>query len=142
VQDEQNALTRERAALSVDYWRTTAEQLSSGPEAADSLYPRYAYAKMAAEQASLLFDRGYAAEAEQTLRLANEIGPGSPEAVFRLLNLLTAQGRVEDAIRAAENAMRSLPSVERLQPIFGSNPALPGQLRAALSELQHLQNSR
>ena len=31
------------------------------------------YAKMAAEQASLLLDRGYATEAEQALRLANAL---------------------------------------------------------------------
>ena len=139
VQDEQNALTRERAAQSVDYWRSTAEKLNSDPEAADSLYPRLAYAKMAAEQASLLLDRGYAAEAEQTLRLANEFGAGSPEAVFRLLNLLKDQGRIGDALAAAEAAQRGLPSVERLQPIFGENPALPGQLRAAIEELKRLQ---
>ena len=74
VQDEQNGLTRERAAQSVDYWRTAAEKLSSGPGATDSLYPRLAYAKMAAEQASLLLERGYAAEAEQTLRLTGCAG--------------------------------------------------------------------
>src|SRR5207247_5972295 len=87
VQDEQNGLTRERAAQSVDYWRATAEKLLSDPEAADSLFPRFAYAKVAAEQADLLLKRGYAAEAEQTLRCANETGPGRAVRELRVVNL-------------------------------------------------------
>jgi tetratricopeptide (TPR) repeat protein len=142
VQDAQNALTRERATESVDYWRATAKALLSDSEAADSLYTRLAYAKLAAEQADLLLKRGYSTEAEQTLRLANEIGPGSPEAIFHLLNLLKAQGRVEDALSAAENALRGLPSEERLQPIFGNKPGRGAQLRNAIEELRRLQRSK
>lgn len=143
VQDEQNALTHERAALSVAYWRSTAEQLSSDADGTDLLLPRLAYAKMASEQAALLLERGYSAEAEQTLRLANEIGPGSPEAIFRLLNLLIGQGRISDALAAAEGAQRGIPSMERLNRMFGSDPAVPGQqLRNAIEELKRLQMSR
>src|SRR5260370_17128069 len=36
VQDEQNALTRERASEPLDYWRTTAQQLLAYPEPPDS----------------------------------------------------------------------------------------------------------
>jgi len=136
AQEEQNTLTRERAAQSVDYWRAIAEQFTSGTEGADSLFPKFAYAKMAAEQAALLLDRGYPAEAEQALRLANEIGPGSPEAVFGLLNLLKEQGRLEDALTVAENTLRKLPSQERLQSIFGDSPIFNAQLSAAIEALK------
>ena len=142
VQDENNALTRERAGQSVEYWRATAEKLLSDPEAAESLFPRFAYAKVAAEQADLLLKRGYAAEAEQTLRFANEIGPGSPEAVFRLLNLLNEQGRFAEALAVAENTVRTLPPKDRLRPIFGDNPGLNGPLLNAIEALKRLQKGK
>jgi len=142
VQDEQNALTRERAAQSVDYWRTAAEKFNSGPEATDSLFPRLAYAKMAAEQASLLLEHGYAAEAERTLRLANEIGPGSPEPFFRLVNLLVTQGRLDDALVAAEAIHGNLPSPERLRTVYGENPTPAGQMRNAIEELKRMQKAK
>jgi tetratricopeptide (TPR) repeat protein len=141
VRDEQNALTRERAAQSVDYWRTTAQQLSSGTDS-DSLYPRFAYAKAAAEQAGLLLDRGYAAEAEQALRLANEIGPGSPEAFYRLANLLSGQGRIADAIAAAEAIYGNLPSADRMRTYYGDNPTPAAQMRNVIEELKRTQKAK
>jgi tetratricopeptide (TPR) repeat protein len=107
VQDEHNALTRERAAESVDYWRATAQQLLADPEAADSRNVRMTYAKMASAQAGLFLQRNYPAEAEQAFRLATEIGPASPEAVFRYVNLLVGQGRIEEAIPVAETAVKA-----------------------------------
>lgn len=65
-----------------------------------------AYGKLIASQAGLLIERGYTAEAEQTLLLANQMAPTSPEAVYRYLNLLLDQGRLQEAIPIAENAMR------------------------------------
>jgi tetratricopeptide (TPR) repeat protein len=142
AKDEQNALSPERATQTVDYWRTTAEMLNSGPDATDSLFPRVAYAKMASEQAALLLDRGYAAEAEQALRLANEIGPGSPEAFFRLLNLLVAQGRINDALAAAEATYQSLPSADRMKTYYGDNPTPAGPIRTAIEGLKRLQKAQ
>ena len=109
VQDEQNTLTRERAAQSADYWRTTAEQLLADSEAADSRYVRMAYSKLASSQAGLLLERGYTAEAEQAFRYANEIAPTSPESVYRYINLLIAQNRIQDAMPIAQNALRIEP---------------------------------
>jgi hypothetical protein len=114
VQDEQNALTRERAAQSVEYWRATTVQLLSDSEAADSREVRLSYSKLASSQADLLLNRNYTAEAEQTLRLATQIGPSSPEAVFGYVTLLTGQNRVEEAIPVAEAAMKASPE----KPMF------------------------
>src|SRR6185503_3645661 len=112
VRDEQNALTRERAAQSVDYWRTTAQQLLADPQA-DSDDVRMSYAKLALNQASLLLGRNYTAEAEQTFRLALDLAPTSREAVFTYVNLLTEQNRVEDAIPIAEKALQWSSAPER-----------------------------
>ena len=109
VRDEQNALTRERAAQAVDYWRTTAQQLLADPEVTDSRDVRMSYSKLASSQAGLLLDRDYTAEAEQAFRFAQEIAPMSPEAIFRYVNLLIAQNRVQDAIPIAENALKIEP---------------------------------
>ena len=109
VRDEQNALTRERAAQAVDYWRVTAEQLLSDPNTPEGSDPRKAYSKLASSQGGLLFERGYVAEAEQAFRLAHQMAPTSPEAVFRYVNLLIQQGRVGDAIPIAETAVRIEP---------------------------------
>ncbi len=109
VKDGQNALTPERAAESVDYWRAMSLQLSSGGAADDLTLARQAYAKMAAGQARLLLDRNYAAQAEEDLRIANQICPWSPEVIFSYVQLLTQQGRFADATAVAENAVKAAP---------------------------------
>jgi tetratricopeptide (TPR) repeat protein len=120
VQDPQNALTAERAAQSVDYWQTTAQQLLADPETPDGSNPRKAYSKMAAEQADLLLNRKYTAEAEQALQIANQICPSSPEAVFRYANLLVAQKRFDDAIAVANNAIKTEPANKQFRDLLNN----------------------
>ena len=50
------------------------------------------------------------AEAEQLFRLASEVCPSSPEAVFRYINLLVSQGRVNESLPIVESAMRADPN--------------------------------
>ena len=107
VRDEQNTLTRERAAESVDYWRGLTQQLMADPEFTQSHHARASYSKLLASQAGLLVERNFLAEAEQTFRYANELCPSSPEAVYRYVNLLVAQGRIQDALPVAEAAVRA-----------------------------------
>lgn len=118
VQDEQNALTGERASQSVDYWRTTAQQLLSDPEAASSRDVLLSYSKLVSSQAGLLLERGYVAEAEQAFRIANEIAPTSPEAVFRYVNLLVEQGRYQDAMPIAQTAVRIEPENQQFRNLM------------------------
>jgi RNA polymerase sigma factor (sigma-70 family) len=139
VQDRQNAFSQERAIESVDYWRAMSEKLISNPEAADSLASRLSYAKAAADQADLLLKRGYPAEAEQTLRFANEISPHSPEAFHRLLHFLVERGRLDEARALGENALRTLPSIEELQSVFGNDQKLDTIFRNAIEEVKKVQ---
>src|SRR6266540_5377017 len=118
VQDEQNALTSERASQSVDYWRTIARQLLSDPEATDSRDVRLSYSKLVSSQAGLLLERGYVAEAEQAFRIANEMAPSSPEAVFRYVNLLVEQGRYQDAMPIAQNAVKIEPENQQFRNLM------------------------
>src|SRR6266576_1882119 len=116
--NEQNALTRERAAQSLDYWRTTAQQIAADPEAADSPDVRKTYSKMADDQAALFLDRQYTAEAEQGFQLAIEICPYSPEAVFRYVNLLTGQNRLADAVAVTESAVKAAPDYTQFRDLL------------------------
>jgi len=117
VQDQQGGLTAERAAQSVDYWRTTAQQLLSDPEIPEDSNARKAYSKLVSSQAGLLLDREFTTEADQAFRIANELCPTSPEAVFRYVSLLLAQNRVADALPVAERALKAAPDDKQFQDL-------------------------
>jgi predicted Zn-dependent protease len=120
VQDPQDALTADRAAQSVDYWRTIADQLTADPQTPDGSDPRKAYAKMICAQAGLMLDRNYPAEAEQVYRIANEILPSSPEAVFRYVQLLIDQKRFADAVPVVQNAVNAAPDEKAFRDLLES----------------------
>ena len=101
----QNALSAERAAQSVEYWRATAETLGTATQDRESQDYRKAYAKMAAAQAGLLNQQGYQEPALEAFAIAIRISPGSPEAVFGYVNLLVGQNRIQDAIPVVEAAV-------------------------------------
>jgi len=117
VRDENSALTRERAAQSVDYWRTTAQELLADPDARESAEVLKSYSKLVSSQGGLLANRNFPVEAEQAFRLATEICPYSPEAVFRLVNLLVEQNRFEDALPVAENAVKAEPQNQQFRSL-------------------------
>jgi hypothetical protein len=118
VQDDQNALSPERARASVDFWQNVSRQLAPDPTGESLENPRLAYAKMAAEQAALLLDRKFTTEAEQMLSLATRIGPGSPEAVMRYVDLLINQNRFTEAVPVAEAAVKAAPDNKRFQQLL------------------------
>jgi len=125
VRDEQNTLTPERATQSIDSWRATAQQLLADPQAIASEEVRKTYSKMASSQGGLFQENHLPAQAEEAYRIAVDICPCSPEAVFRLVSLLADQGRVQDALPVAEAAAR----------IVGNNQQ---QFRTLVAELNRL----
>jgi tetratricopeptide (TPR) repeat protein len=118
VRDEQDALTAERAAQSVDYWRAIAQQLLADSQTPEGSDPRKAYSKLVSEQAALLLNRNYSAQAEEAFKIANEICPSSPEAVFRYVNLLTGQNRFQDAVQVGENAVKAAPENQQFRDLL------------------------
>ena len=110
VQDVQNSFTRETAAQAVNYWRDTAQQVLSDAEAPADSADRLAYSKMAAAQAALLADHQYSAEAEQAYRLAMQISPASPQAVYGLGQLLATTDRADEARQLVADFERAHPS--------------------------------
>jgi tetratricopeptide (TPR) repeat protein len=112
---QQSELNATQAAQSVDYWQTAAQQLLSDPDTPQGSDARKAYSKLISSQAGLLVDHGLSAEAEQEFRIALQLTPDSPEAVFRFINLLMSQNRVADALPIVENAIKAAPDNEQLQ---------------------------
>jgi hypothetical protein len=117
VQEEQDALTRERAAQAIDYWQNTVQQLLANPDSAVSLAVQKTYSKMAAEQASLFLHHEYSAEAERAFQIAMEIYPANPEAVFRYTSFLVDQKRMDDALRVAAGGAKAAPENEQLRSL-------------------------
>ena len=97
TQDGQNAFTPERAAQSLDYWRNTAEQIFSDPEAMSSTYALKSYSHDAVSAANLLAAHNFTAEAEKAYRLAAQLWPGNPESVAGLADILLRGGRENEA---------------------------------------------
>jgi len=120
VQDQQDALSSERVTQSLDYWRQTAQQLLAEPDASEDSAISKTFSKMATAQANLFLDRNYTAQAEETLRLATEICPFNPEAVFGYVDLLMGQKRFEDAVLAAQNAVQADPANQQFRNLLGS----------------------
>jgi hypothetical protein len=109
VQDRQGALTAERAAQSVEYWRATTQQLLSDPEATGSSDTLKTYSKMATAQANLFASHSLTTEAEQAYRIARDLWPGMPEAAFGLSELLARTGRADEARRLLDDFAHTNP---------------------------------
>ena len=104
--DDENPLTAQRAAQSLDYWRTAAQRFAGASEASDS-DTRRAWAQMATAQGNLFAGRQYSAEAEQTYRLARDIAPGFLEPVGGLARLLVDTGRAAEAGQLLDDFARA-----------------------------------
>ena len=117
-QDPQAALTPERATQSLDYWRTTTEQLLADPEALQGSDPRSAYAKLLLAQANLFLDRNYSGQAEEALRLATQLAPASPEAVFNYAGLLAKENRFAEASQLVQAALNLAPANQQFQNLL------------------------
>jgi tetratricopeptide (TPR) repeat protein len=118
--DQQWSVSPEQVTQSVDYWRTTADQLLADPDTPEGSDARKAYSKLISSQAGLLVDHQLPADAEQEFRIALEISPESPEAVFRYVNLLMSQNRAVDALPVVERAIKAAPDNNQLQGLRNS----------------------
>jgi len=118
--DGVSALTPERAAQSLDYWRSATQHLLADPEAAASSTARDAYAKLILGQAGLFEDRKLSAAAEQAYQFATSLSPGNPEAVFRYVNLLTQQQRYDEARQLVQTAATAAPDNQQFRELITS----------------------
>jgi hypothetical protein len=109
--DGQNTFTAERAAQSLDYWRTTAQQLLADPNVSGSTEILNSYSHDTVSAANLLAAHKFDAEAEQAYRLANQLAPQNPEAVVGLSEILTRTGRAAEAQQILSEFERKFPNL-------------------------------
>jgi len=112
------ALTADRAAQSIDYWRSAIEAVLVGTDGGSA--PRDDYAKLILGQAGLFEDRQLNSAAEQAYQLAISLSPANPETVFRYVNLLTQQHRYGEAQRIVQNALLIAPNNQQFRDVLAS----------------------
>jgi hypothetical protein len=116
--DPQAALTPDRATQSVDYLRATTEELLADPGTPRGSDPRNAYSKLLISQANLFLDRSYSGQAEEALRLATQLAPASPEAVFSYAGLLAKENRFAEASQLVQSALTLAPANQQFQNLL------------------------
>lgn len=116
--DSTSALTPERAAQTIDYWRTTTTSVLAATDPASA--PREAYTKMILGQANLFADRQLSSAAEQAYQLATDLSPANPEAVFSYVKLLADQQRFAEARQLVQTAINAAPENETFRQVLTS----------------------
>ena len=116
--DPQNALTAERAAQSIEYWRALAEQFRVFPDESEWSVELKTYSKLVVAQANLFADRSFPAEAEQTYRIANQIYPANVEATTGLAGVFMRSGRASEANQMLDQFIRDYPNQRRFVEDF------------------------
>ncbi len=115
--DPATALTAERAAQSLDYWRTTTQNLLAEPDAAAAA-PRDAYVSLILGQAHLFLDRNFSGEAEQAYQLAHQLSPDNLAVVFGYTGLLVDQKRYDEARQVVQLAANLAPDNNQLSDLL------------------------
>jgi tetratricopeptide (TPR) repeat protein len=116
--DPANALTPERAAQTLDHWRSTTQTLLADLDAAASPAVREAYTKMILGQGGLFQERELTAAAEQAFQLATSLSPANPEGVFRYVALLVDQNRYEEARQIVQTALITAPDNQQFRAVL------------------------
>jgi len=127
VKDVPGTFTADRAAQTVDYWRTMAQQVTTDPELSASADAVKSYSKLAAGQANLLANHDFFADAEQAYRLSMQMWPGNFESVSGLADVLARTGRAADARSLLDDFARQYPQqksdVDKTREFLRTQPA-------------------
>jgi hypothetical protein len=123
------AFTADGAGQTLDYWRSTTQQLLADSEVADSPTALKSWSHNATAAANLLLAHNFNAEAEQAYRLSNQLWPGNVESATALSELLARTGRVDESRQLLEEFARKYPEqradLERLQSDFRFSTSAP-----------------
>jgi hypothetical protein len=127
VPDAQKTFTAAAAAQAVDYWRAASQSLLEGSDNPGDSAVANTYSKMAVAQAKLLESHNFATEAEQTYRLATDMAPSSPQAVFCYAGFLLGQKRFAEAIPVVETAVNGAPDNQQLRDLLQNLKRVAGK---------------
>src|SRR5262249_10336187 len=111
AQNAQTTFTAELAGQAVDYWQAMTQQMISDPEAPAGPDPRKTDSHMAWSEANSPADHNFTDQAERAYRLAMQLEPTNPEAVFALSELLAKSGRVDEARQMVEQFQSAHPDL-------------------------------
>lgn len=127
--DGENSFTDERAAQSLDYWRSQAQTLQADSEATGSPAALKSYSHDAVSAANLLAAYNFPGEAESAYRIAAELWPSNPESVGGLAELLVRGGRelearqlVSDFGQKYPDQLKNLERISATTRILGPMP--------------------
>ena len=120
-------LAPETIARDRRFWDETEAKLMAMPGFAGNAAARKLFSKLRSAGAGMYEYRKLDAEAETAFRQAIRLCPTSPEANFRLADMLAARQRLDEAIAVMENLQAVCP---------------PEQAERAASYLQQLKNKR
>ena len=109
----QNPFDATRASQTVDYWRSTTQQLLSDPEATASDTVLRAYSHQTAAAGNLLAAHGFTSDAEAAYRLATQLYPANPEAVTSMADVLSRSGRQDEARQVLEDFSKQYPEQKK-----------------------------
>ena len=131
ARSQQDGFTADRAAQSLQYWQTAAQEVMADSEAANSPEVLKSYSHDTVAAANLLAAHNYTGEAEQAYRLATQLWPENPESVSGLADLFVAAGRPDDARQLLQDFAQKYPGeqkdLERISAswhlVVGSQPA-------------------
>jgi Flp pilus assembly protein TadD len=113
AQSGQGSFTVERAAESLQYWQTTAQQVLADPEATGSPEALKSYSHDVVASANLLAAHDFNGEAEQAYRLAQQLCPYNPEPVSGLADVLVGTGREMEARQLLQDFADKYPNQKK-----------------------------
>ena len=122
-------LSPETIAADRRFWDETEAKLMALPGFADNDAARKIFSKLRAAGAGIYEYRKLDAEAEAAFRQAIRLCPTSPEANFRLADMLVARERAAEAIQVMETLLAATPpdQAERVQSYLNQLRAMPNQ---------------
>jgi len=113
AENGQASFTAERAAQSLTYWQSAAQQLFGDPEISGSSEVLKSYSHDTVSAANLLASHQFGGEAEQLYRLATQLWPENPESVGGLADLLAQSGRQIEARQVLEDYAAQYPNQKK-----------------------------
>lgn len=113
INAEKTAINREMIVLDQAYWDALTKKLLDNPAYADCKWAKLSFSKMRCAIGGLYAARGKPTAAKYAFHQAVKLYPDSPEATFRLADLLAKQGNKDEAVELMEAFVARNPNIKQ-----------------------------
>jgi predicted Zn-dependent protease len=113
INNKPTAITNEMVKNDTDFWKWNCDRLLGDEKFLYDIVARKSFSKLRSALAGLYAARGRPKEAETAFRQAVALYDLSPEANFRLCDLISRQGRFDEAIKILDVLIEKDPNNER-----------------------------